>query len=67
MHGFSFFDSLYQILVIGIMILIIILIINFTLYQKRKRETFEKQLESIEKKLDMMIERMKRIRKRRCI
>ncbi|AWI12368.1 MULTISPECIES: DUF4083 family protein [Bacillaceae] len=60
MHGFSFFDSLYQILVIGIMILIIILIINFTLYQKRKRETFEKQLESIEKKLDMMIERMKK-------
>ncbi|MEL4029912.1 DUF4083 family protein [Caldifermentibacillus hisashii] len=60
MHGFSFFDSLYQILVIGIMILIIILIINFTLYQKRKRETFEKQMESIEKKLDMMIERMKK-------
>lgn len=60
MHGFSFFDSLYQMLVIGIMILIIILIINFTLYQKRKRETFEKQLESIEKKLDMMIERMKK-------
>lgn len=60
MHGFSFFDSLYQIIVIGIMILIIILIINFTLYQKRKRETFEKQLESIEKKLDMMIERMKK-------
>lgn len=60
MHGFSFFDSLYQILVIGIMILIIILIINFTLYQKRKRETFEKQLESIEKKLDMMNERMKK-------
>lgn len=60
MHGFSFFNSLYQILVIGIMILIIILIINFTLYQKRKRETFEKQLESIEKKLDMMIERMKK-------